>query len=534
MSMQLTLSALLERHLAERPNQIAFIEGERQVSFAEFDQLSRKSAAWLSAQGIGKGDLVAVWLVNRLEWLTLFFGLARIGAALVTVNTRYRAAELEYILQKSGARMLVLQLNFRKIDFPAILKDVNPETARSLERIAVLDGGAELPELILGKPTVAFDLAQQLDFAAPDESDPDARTILFSTSGTTKGPKLVMHSQRAVVLHSQRAARAYGFTELGARVLGAPPFCGVFGFNIMMIAFAGGASTYIMDTFDGAVAANLILQNKLTHVFGIDEMYSQIFEKVSGHNPFPSTRVLGLATPNCSPEEFAIPAWERGIQLVGFYGSSEVQALFAVQPLTLSIEQLIQGGGRPASGELAQVRIRDIDTGELVGPGISGEIEIRADTNFIGYFNDPEETANAVDTDGFFHTGDIGYLREDGTFVFQTRRGDAFRLAGFLVNPVEIESVLTRFPGVAAAQVVAVNIADKMCCVAFVVSVVDTLLEEVDVIAWAAANIAPFKVPKRVWVVDQFPTTFSANGDKIQRAMLRQMALDRLAVSDPA
>jgi len=531
MSTRLTLSALLERHVAERPHQIAVVDCGRQISYGEFDLLSRKSAAWLSAQGIGKGDLVAVWLVNRVEWLALLFAAARVGAGLVAVNTRYRAVELEYILQKSAARLLVLQLNFRRIDFPAVLAGVNPDNVRSLQRVAVVDASSDLPETILGKPAVAFDLAQQVAVASPDQSDPEALAILITTSGTTKGPKLVMHTQRTIALHSRRVASAWKFDEPGARLLGAGPFCGVFGLNAAMAALTAGAPTYIMDAFDGAAAAELILQNRLTHAFASDAMYSAVLSRVDGHDPLPSARRLGFALGNYSVEEFVLPAWERGIRFIGLYGSSEVQALYAMQPLTLPGMQMIEAGGVPASGDLAEVRIRDIDSGELLGPGHSGEIEIRAESNFIGYLRDPEATASAFDAEGYFHTGDIGYRREDGSFVFQTRRGDAMRLGGFLVSPAEIEEVLTRFPGVAAAQVVGVNIAGQARCVAFVIPTAGALPDAADLIARAAAAMAAFKVPARIWVIDEFPKTLSANGDKIQRAKLRQMALDRLAAS---
>src|ERR1700680_648639 len=152
---ELTLPALLDRHLAERPDALACVDGDKRVSYAEFDALCRKTAAWLIAQGIRPGDRIAVWLVNRIEWLALLFGLARIGAALVAVNTRFRAAELEHVLRRSGApllvlgaarvavnprcgaaelehvlrgsgaRMLVLEPTFKKIDFATVLAEVD-------------------------------------------------------------------------------------------------------------------------------------------------------------------------------------------------------------------------------------------------------------------------------------------------------------------------------------------------------------------------------------------------------------------------
>ena len=528
MSEHLTLAALLERNLAERRDGVAFIEGEREISYAEFDLLCRRAAAWLTAQGIASGDRVALWLVNRVEWLALFFGLARIGAVLVPVNTRYRATELIYILERSGARLLVLQLNFRKIDFPGVLAEVDPGAVRTLERVAVMDAGADLPARVLGKPTTAVDLSRDIAVAPPDRSHPDALAVLFTTSGTTKGPKLVMHPQRTIALHSQRVVRAFGFDAPGARLLASLPFCGTFGLTSVLGAFAGGAPAVIMDAFDATGAVDLLRRHELTHVIGSDEMFQRIIEQTAPPDPFPSLRLSAFAAFHPGAAELARAGLERRMKLVGLYGSSEVQALFSLQPTTLPFEQVIEGGGRPVSPD-AEVRIRDIETGELLPPGVSGEIEIRAPTSFVGYLDDPEVSAKAIGADGFFRTGDIGRLREDGSFVYETRQGDAIRLGGFLVNPAEIEEMLKRLPGVADVQVIGVDIAGHSRCVAFVIAAAGKAPGETEVIAWAAKSMAGFKVPSQVWFVTEFPTTQSANGVKIQRAKLRAMALERLA-----
>lgn len=523
MSMQLTLSALLERHLAERPNQIAFIEGERQVSFAEFDRLCNRAATWLAAQGIGPGDRVAVWLVNRIEWMALLFALGRIGAVMMSVNTRFRAAELEHVLARSAARLLVIQLNFRKIEFEAVLREVDCTTVPALERIAVLDGGTDLPVAILGKPTVALSLAGDSPAALPDRSSPDALAILFTTSGTTKGPKLVMHAQRAIALHAQRVGHAYGFDAPGAATLGAVPFCGTFGLVAALAAFAAGAPLVIMDAFDATRASELIQQHCLTHVFGTDEMLRRLLDANPEPGPFPSARLFGFV----HTQELAQEACARGLPIVGLYGSSEVQALFSRQPLDLPFDERVLGGGKPASPDV-EVRVRDLSSGELLPPGASGELEIRAPTNFIGYLDNPEATAKVIDSEGFFRTGDVGRLRDDGSFVFETRTGDAIRLGGFLVSPVEIEEVIRQVPGVADAQVVAVEIERKLRCVAFVLLRADAVVTDSEVTAWVKARMAGYKVPARVWFVDAYPVTHSANGDKIQRAKLREMATHRL------
>jgi len=531
---RLTLPALLDRHLAERPDAPACIDVEKRITYAEFDALCRKTAAWLAAQGVRPGDRVAVWLVNRIEWLALLFGLARIGAALVAVNTRFRAAELEHVLRRSGARMLVIEPTFKKIDFAAILAEVDVAAAQSLEKVAVIRAGSAAPRGVLGKPTVAFDAFERSLSAAPDRSDPEAIVALFTTSGTTKGPKLVMHPQRSIAYHARAVARGFGLETADSRVLAAIPFCGVFGFDLVLGALAAGAPAVIMDTFEARAAVELVTRHKISHLFGSDEMARRMMELAPGHDPFPHLRLFGYAAFQPGSAELGKAGWERRIPLVGLYGSSEAQALFAFQPLALPLEQRIEPGGRPVAGADAEIRIRDVDSGELVEIGRSGEIEIRAPSLFAGYHDDAEATAAAVRPDGFFRTGDIGRLRADGSFVFETRRGDAIRLGGFLVSPVEIEDTLKRIPAVADAQVVGVELDGRMRCAAFVIPAEGSAASEAEIVAGAAAIMAAFKVPARVWFLDAFPVTQSANGTKIQRTKLREMAIERLRPSHAA
>jgi fatty-acyl-CoA synthase len=269
-----------------------------------------------------------------------------------------------------------------------------------------------------------------------------------------------------------------------------------------------------------------VRRHRITHVFGSDEMARRMLEAASGPAPFPSLRVFGFAAFQPGSAELACSAWARGVPLLGLYGSSEAQALFAMQPPALPLDERIAPGGRPVSAK-ADIRIRDVDSGTLLPPGLSGEIEIRAESLFAGYFGDPAATAAVMQPDGFFRTGDIGRLRADGTFVYETRAGDAMRLSGYLVGPAEIEDVLKGVPGIADAQVVAVEHAGRACCVAFAVPAGPAPVEA-EVIAAAAARLASFKVPQRVLFLDAFPTTPSANGTKIQRARLRAMALDHL------
>lgn len=522
-----TLPDVLAHHAGTRPHDVAFIDGDETVTFEQFSQLCNRTAAWLAAQGVAPGDRVAVWLVNRIEWLALYIGLSHIGATLVTVNTRYRSHELEYILERSRASMLVLELNFRKIDFAGVLAGVDPQAAKTLRRVVVLNPEEAVPETILGKPTVAFRLASLPPHRVPATGTADALNILFTTSGTTSGPKLVMHSQRTVAVHSQRVAQSYGFEQPETRLLASLPFCGVFGFNAVFAAFAAGKPSVIMDTFDGPEAARLINRHHITHLFGSDEMFRRILDYGVGETPFPSARVFGFASFHPRMDAFGREAWRRGVPLFGLYGSSEVQALFSISRESFAMSERLKGGGLPANSA-AQIRIRDIDTGEILPVGQSGAIEINSDTNFIGYLDNPDETRKVIDAGGFFHTGDIGYLREDGSFVYVARQGDAIRLSGYLVSPTEIEDVLKAQHGVANAQVVAVEVDGQVRCAAFVIAEQGAVQQEAALKAAVAATLAPFKVPVRIWSVAEFPVTQSSNGAKIQRGKLREMAAQRI------
>ena len=166
--------------------------------------------------------------------------------------------------------------------------------------------------------------------------------------------------------------------------------------------------------------------------------------------------------------------------------------------------------------------------GTTLGTGKSGVIEIYADTNFVGYLNNQAATDQVVDAEGYFCTGDLGYLREDGSLVYQTRQGDAIRLAGFLVNPAEIEDVLKLQSGVDDAQVVGVEVDGQNRCVAFVITRKGCAFDENALRSSLGQSIAAFKLPVRIWEIDAFPTTMSSNGVKIQRRKLREMAQDTL------
>ncbi|GMO11138.1 AMP-binding protein [Bradyrhizobium sp. TM233] len=501
----------------------AFVCDGMQISRAEFSERIEQTAAWLAAQGIGKGDVIAVWLVNRIEWVTLLFAAARLGAIVAAVNTRYRSAEVAHLLRLSGARLMVVEAAFRAIDFAAILADIAKDEIPALQRLAVI-GADAIPA---HWPCVRFDAFDRSYPPAPAQDDVDLPVLLYTTSGTTKGPKLVAHSQRTLAGHAFSVAKALRLDPQRHALLAMLPFCGTFGMTSLLGFVAAGATVHVLDAFEAVPALEILSTQGITHAFGSDEMFRRILALSDAPRPFPHLEVCGFAAFQPGWRELAAEAEARGLPLFGLYGSSEVQALFSIACASDAFADRIEGGGWPMSPD-AKVRVRDAETGELAASGISGEIEISAPSRFLGYFNNPDATRDAITADGFFRTGDIGRLRGDGSFVYETRAGDAMRLGGFLVAPGEIEDELKSCPGVADAQVVAVDLKGQARCVAFVIPAREPPMQE-RLVARLRERLAGYKVPARIYLVDAFPVTDSANGVKIQRARLRAMAMERIA-----
>jgi fatty-acyl-CoA synthase len=505
----------------------AFVFDGVAVSREDFARKVEQTAAWLHGQGIGKGDVVAVWMVNRVEWLALLFAAARVGAIVAAVNTRYRSADVAHVVGLSQAKMLVLEPGFRSIDFPAILAGLDPAAVPALEKLAIV-GEQQIESRWPGVRFDAFDIAAPN--APPPHDDLEAPVLLFTTSGTTKGPKLVAHCQRTLATHARSIAQALGLSHDRHSLLAMLPFCGTFGLASLLAFMAAGVRIFGLDAFEAAPALRILQDEKITHAFGSDEMFRRILALTDQARPFPNAEVFGFAAFQPGWRDFALQADRRGLPMRGLYGSSEVQALFSIGRADVDVLDRIECGGWPMSPQ-ARVRVRDTETGELAAPGVSGEIEIDAPSKFLGYFRNPQATAEATTSDGFFRTGDIGRLRDDGSFIYETRAGDAMRLGGFLVGPGEIEDELKACAGVADAQVVAIELKGQARCAAFVIPQPGAEPKEEALIAHVRDKLAGYKVPARIFLIDAFPVTDSANGVKIQRAKLRTMAMERIAAS---
>jgi len=511
----------LPAFLAAAPGEL--YDRDRPLAYAALADEAARLAQSLRGLGVRAGDRIALWLPNVPAWLALVFACARLGAIAVSVNTRFRSHEVADIVGRSRARLLCYWPGFRQIDFNGILAGCDPAALSALEALLVYDEDGAAPAAVIGKPAHRYrKLIERLPLA-DDASLPEAGCIMFTTSGTTKAPKFVLHDQRTLIRHAFDVAAGFGYTAADAKVLLTVPLCGVFGFCNAMAAIAAGRPLVMYPGFDAKEAARAVQRHAITHANATDEMIQQMLAAASERQPFPSVHFFGYAAFSPALADLPVRADARGLKLVGLYGMSEVQALMARQNELAPLAERMLAGGRPVAAD-ARVRARDPDSGEVLPHGTAGELEFDVPSRMAGYFENDKANRDATTDDGWFRSGDLGYTTADGRFVFMARLGDALRLSGFLVSPAEIEDVLLQNAMVGSAQVVGAETAAGVKPVAFVIPKAGAVYDEAALIAHCAARIAKFKVPLRVCALESFPVTPGANATKIQKAKLREMA----------
>ncbi|MDP6692340.1 MAG: AMP-binding protein [Alphaproteobacteria bacterium] len=523
-----SLIEMVARHPGAAP---AIVDGEESISYGELLGASRRVAGGLARLGVGSGDRVALWLPNIPAWLVLSLACARLGAVVVSINTRFRAVEVADIVARSGARLLVLWPGFKDIDFNAILRDIEPDALATVETLVLYseDGGqADAATLSgFGRPIVPYGELDGCEDPYDGDAGRAAECAIFTTSGTTKKPKMVLHTQHSVADMSHIVADARGFRDDGTVTLVALPYCGMFGFALAMITLAAGKPIINMRFFDPAEAGRLIQQHCVTHTFGSDDLFDLIMRATPGERPFPSLRLCGYGAFNSALGNIAAEGDARGIPFVGIYGSSEVQALAGCQSVDEPLERRRQGGGYPTSKDI-HFRVRDTESGELLPTGEAGELEIKCTSLFERYDGDEEATRSTRTDDGYFRTGDLGYLDDDGRFLFLSRIGDVLRLGGFLTNPAEIEAHVDGHPSVAECKVAAVSTKHGNLAIAFIIPTAGMAVDEDVLRQHCLDGIAKYKVPARFLEIDAFPMAESANGTKLQRGKLTAMAEEQI------
>ena len=510
---------------------------ERRWSFAELSASIDDAARGLMVLGVEPGEKVSLWMVNRPEFIQTTYAVIKIGAVLIPVNTRFRTEDVAYVLGQSDSTTLVISERSGPIDYVAMLREAVPSlgTGHSeladprflmLRRVIVVGDGRH-------PGTVHWEDMRQAGASGEDRElerraeavSPDDTAFLMYTSGTTGFPKGVMHSHAIVRNVIDRASRM-GITETDV-IMNYLPLFHLYGFSEgLLMSMLTGARQVLTETFAPEEVLDLIRQEAATLLSGFDTHFKELCEaQERGPRDVSSIRTGILASGMSS----SVPTARRARRVFGKsflsgYGMSEFGVGATLSFLDSTEEQCVEASGYPAPGY--EIRVVDPETGRDRPRGEPGEILVRSYMLMQGYYQQSEETARTIDTDGWLHTGDMGILRPDGHLRFVGRYKDMLKIGGENVDPMEVEAYLMGHPAINLAAVVAYPDARlSEVGVAFVRLEPGQALTEEQVLAYCRGKIASFKIPRRVIFVDEYPMTSSG---KIQKAKLREEALRRI------
>ena len=541
-----TINDLLSETVAHFGDRIATLEptpdGVRSTTYAQLAEEVAATRTRLLSHGLARGDRVAYWAENRREFLVWHFAAAAEGIALVGTNTRYRAVEVAHVFERVRPALVVMPERLLELPLRELLHAAAERAAETPgwrpPQIAVLgpvgDSGALRDDTVLS----AFDLGAGAWWAdepadahdgLTEHGRPDDPAIVFTTSGSTGMPKLAAHDQRSVARHAREVAKAVGYGESDV-FFAVLPVTGVFSYVPAIAAVAAGATTLMVPVFDKAAAIRLMHDHRVTHTFGGDDLYDGLFRGWQGTGlRLDSWRVAGVASFIGRVEQLLPWLAEcSSAAMVGVYGSSEVFSLVAIRGLGEPPLQRHLGGGRLVSDGI-EVRAVDPATGRAAEAGTVGQLQFRG-YNVLQAYVQAEELRPPHLEDSWFDSGDLGTVEPDGcSFTYAGRAGDALRLRGFLVQPSEIELFLIEHPAISGAKVVGVDNNGRDEAVAFVTVEPGASLDPEQVLTWCRAELAAFKAPSRVVVIDEMPVTAGTNGSKVRTVELRKLAQELTA-----
>lgn len=495
---------------------VAVHHGERTFTRGELRIASQRAASFLHELGVGRGDIVAVWLPDGGVWLQLFFAAAQLGALMVPVSTRFKLQEAQHVVNTAKARLLVVPHSFLDFDYVGAAHEIRT-SSDALQHVV------EVPQFD------GFEWAAFEPYPNWEGRDTDL-LCTFTTSGTTGRPKLAVHTAGGIARHARNVGRTNDM-QVGDVALCALPLYGVLGFVQAIAALASGAACVLLPVFKAEAAAAAIERHGVTHFFGSDAMMDMVLN--AGDFSLSTWRRGAFAEYASLGQSVIDKAWAAwGVRLTALYGMSECFAMTAIRDAKGNAQQRRMPGGTPVSREIS-FRIVDPASGVPLADRQQGELQLRGYNVMAGYVNNPVATTEAFTEDGWFRTGDLAYA-DGGTFCYLARIKDSLRLRGYLVDPVEIETFLTQHPGVQAAQVVGVHLdGEGDVAVAFVCRST-TLATEQELIAYCKQGIAGFKVPRRILPLDSFPQREGPNGVKILKNVLREMASQCLGLAQTA
>ena len=517
-----TLADAVREAAEAEPGRVTQLCGGREVTAGEVWSQAQRLASALWARGFRAGDVIAFQTPNWHEGAFIDVAACLLGLVVCPIVTIYRDREVELILSDSRAKGIFIAESFRGFDFAAMLGRLRPALP-TLAHVWTVRGtaghGDDLLDLIAGAPPLP---------ALPPVL-PDAVKLVLYTSGTTGRPKAVLHSHNSLIRATLMCARHWGIAP-GDTTLMPSPITHVTGFSHgLEMPFYGGTRCVLMEKWDAAEAAAIIEREQVSFTIGATPFLQELMDVAEARGlTLPSLRLFPCGGAAVAPEIiYRVARVLPNCRAFRVYGSSEAPMI------TLGF--CAPGQERLAAetdGEIVDYEVRVVDPGgRTLGVGREGEICARGPALFLGYA-DPVHSAEAFDAEGFFRTGDIGYVTADNAVVFTGRIKDLINRGGEKISAKEVEDLLHQHPAVMNAAVVAMphaRLGETVC--AYVIPKPGQVVTAEDITALLdAAGVAKQKYPERFIFVDDFPKTASG---KVKKDLLRADVRERLGRAAP-
>lgn len=524
----ISVNAILAEAVARFPSRPAVISAwqDKTLNFLDLDNLSKDVAASLLAFGIGVGDRIGIWSANRYEWVVVQFAVAKIGAILVNINPAYRLTELGYVIEHSGCKALFLHPNYRNFDCLKAAQKIS-ENSKCLKSLFVF-GGEQHPGAIswnelLARPNKVSH--QDIDRFSVACGANQLISIQY-TSGTTGNPKGATLTNFNLVNNAIQISNRLQINSADKVCLPVPMFhC--FGMVIGVLgAFSvGAAAVFPGETFEPKSSLDAVEREGCTAIYGVPMMFIAMLNVPEFNSYELKTLRTGLMGGAPCPAEIlrAVIDKMNMKEMSVVYGMTETSPISLQTTLHDTFEQRVETVGSPLPH--VQVKVVDPISGTTVPLGVTGELCVKGYLVMPGYWQNDEATKNAIDTDHWMHTGDLAVMRPDSCVAIVGRLKDVVIRGGENIFPREIEEFLHTIPEIAEAQVFGIPdelYGEQLC--AWIRLKHGASLDADSLRAKCKGNIASFKIPSVVRVVEEYPTTASG---KVQKFRMREIEIDR-------
>jgi acyl-CoA synthetase (AMP-forming)/AMP-acid ligase II len=512
------LYQLLDRHAERTPDALAIADQHERLTYSEFADQSKALASWLIEQDVAPGSVFAIQTGNRAALAIAHFACSRADLTFVPLSTQWRRTEMESLLRRSQGSVLVVPPPRKDIDFLATVNEIRGDLPE-LRLVGGLDG---LP--------ADFDFDTVLKTPATQPARPrtaDDPRFITVTSGTTDIPRMSQWTDNNLSFLHRDYAEAALMGPGDVAVAIAPANTGATGYLFPVLApLLCGAAAVLLENWSPAAAVQLLESEHATHAAAIPtQLVKMLQEDGISERDFSAVKVITSAGAPLTPDTAEQTEKTFGCAVTTVYGSTD-GGVITVTRATDPVDKRRRTVGQPIAG--AELVLRDPATGQLVPVGTSGETIWRTPTKSFGYLNDDERTEAMFRDDGWFYSGDLGSLDEDGYLSITGRSKDLIIRGGQNISPLELEQIIARHDAVSEVAVVGVPdpvFGERVC--ACVVPITGAELGLDDLVTYMRAlNIALFKLPERLELFDELPRTA---GGKLSKVTLRSAIAERAA-----